>query len=66
MRSVDKSTENFYVALEPLISSPDPRVQTYMIGDFNINMLDHNISPPVENVINEIISKNLPIIKCST
>ena len=33
------------------------------MGDFNINLLDHNLSPPVENFINQMISKNfLPII----
>ena len=33
------------------------------MGDFNINLLDHNFSPPVENFINQMISKNfLPII----
>ena len=62
-RSVDISTEKFSVALEPLISSLDPRVKTYTMGDFNINLLDHNLSPPVENFINQMISKNfLPII----
>ena len=62
-RSVDISTEKFSVALEPLISALDPRVKTYIMGDFNINLLDHNFSPPVENFINQIISKNfLPII----
>ena len=47
-RSVDISTEKFSVALEPLISSLDPRVKTYIMCDFNINLLDHNLSPPVE------------------
>ena len=27
------------------------------MGDFNINLLDHNLSPPVENFINQMISK---------
>ena len=65
MHSVHKSTDNFSVALEPLISALDPRVKTYIMGDFNINMLDHNLSPPVEIVINQnlLISKTfLPII----
>ena len=53
--SVDIRTDNFSVALEPLISSLDPRVKTYIIGDFNINLLDHNLSPPVENFINQMI-----------
>ena len=61
------STENFSVALEPLISSLDPRVKTYIMGDFNINLLDHNRSPPVENFINQMISKIfLPIINRPT
>ena len=46
-RSVDISTEKFSVALEPLISSLDPRVKTYIMGDFHIYLLDHNLSPPV-------------------
>ena len=50
-RSVDISTENFSVALEPLISSLDPRVKIYIMGDFNINLLDHKLSPPVVNSI---------------
>ena len=65
--SVDISTENFSVALEPLISSLDPRVKTYIMGDLIINLLDHNLSPPVENFINQMISKNfLPIINRPT
>ena len=64
---VDISAENFSVALEPLISSLDPRVETYIMGDFNINLLDHDLSPPVENFINQMISKNfLPIINRPT
>ena len=55
MCSVDISTENFSVVLEPLISSLDPLVKTYIMGDFNINLLDHNLSPPVENFINQMI-----------
>ena len=66
-RSVDISIENFSVALEPLISSLDPRVKTYIMGDFNINLFDHNLSPPVENFINQMISKYfLPIINRPT
>ena len=66
-RSVDISTENFSVALESLISSLAPRVKTYMMGDFNINLLDHNLSPPVEYFINQMISKNfLPTINRPT
>ena len=66
-RSIDISTEKFSVALEPLISSLDPCVKIYIMGDFNINLLDHNLSPPVKNFINQMISKNfLPIINRST
>ena len=36
-RSVDISTEKVSVAMEPLISSLDPHVKTYIMGDFNIN-----------------------------
>ena len=61
------TSEKFSVALEPLISSFDPRVKTYIMGDFNINLLDHNLSPPVKNFINQMISKNfLPIINRPT
>ena len=61
--SVDVSTENFSVTLEPLISSRDPCVKTHIMGDFNINLFDHSLSPPVKNFINQMISKNfLPII----
>ena len=31
-RSVDKSTEKLIFVLEPLISSLDPRVKTYIMG----------------------------------
>ena len=66
-RSVDISAEKFSVALEPLISTLEPRVKTYIIRDFNINLLDHKLSPPVENFINQMISKNfLPIINHPT
>ena len=37
------------------------------MGDFNINLLDHDLSPPVENFINQMISKYfLPIINRPT
>ena len=37
------------------------------MGDFNINLLDHNLSPPIQNFINQMISKNfLPIINRPT
>ena len=56
-RCVDISTDDFSVSLEPLISSLDPSVKTCKMGDFNINLLDNNLSPPVENVVNLIMSK---------
>ena len=66
-RSVDTSTEKISVALEPLISSLDPRVKTYIMGEFNINLLDHDLSPPVGRFINQMITKNfLPIINHPT
>ena len=55
-RCVDISTEIFSVALKPLISSLDQRIKTYIIGDFNIK-LHHNLSPPVKNFINQMVSK---------
>ena len=42
-RSVDISTENFYIAREEIISSHDPNIKTYILGDFNINLLDYFI-----------------------
>ena len=59
-RSVDTSTEFFfYFSLEDLISLLDRFVKTYM--------LDHNLSPPVKNFINQMISKNfLPTINRPT
>ena len=37
------------------------------MGDLNIKLLDHNLSPPVENFINQMISKNfLPIVNRPT
>ena len=46
-RSVDISTEKFSVALEALISFLDSLEKFYIMDDFNINLLDHNLSPPV-------------------
>ena len=46
-RSGDISTENFSIALEEIISSLDPNIKTYIMGDFNINLLDYSTSPPV-------------------
>ena len=62
-RSVDISTENFSIALEEIISSLDPNIKTYIMGDFNINLLPYSTSPPVENVLNLMISRNYyPVI----
>ena len=59
-RSVDKSRAGTFNSL-------DSRVKTYIMGDFNINLLDHNLSPPVKNFINQMISKIfLPIINRPT
>ena len=49
------STEKFSIAMEDLMSSLDPRVKTYIMGDFNINFWDHNLLPQVENFINQLI-----------
>ena len=57
-QSLDISTENFYTAIEEIISSLDPNSKTYIIGDFNINLLDYCTSPPVENFLNLMISRN--------
>ena len=46
-RSVDISTENFAIAPEEIISSLDPNIKTYIMGDFNINLLDYSTCPPV-------------------
>ena len=40
--SVDRSTEHFSVVLEPLISSLDPRVKTYIMGDFCWTTIFHH------------------------
>ena len=48
-RSVDISTENFSVALEEIISSLYPNIKTYIMGDFNINLLDYSNSPQIKN-----------------
>ena len=62
-RSVDISIENFSIALEEIISSLDPNIKTYIIGDFNINLLGYSTSPLVENVLNLMISRNYyPVI----
>ena len=65
-RCVDISTKKNSVALKPLIASLDLRIKTYIIGDFNIN-LDHNLSPPVKNFINQMVSKKFfPMINRPT
>ena len=62
-RSVDISTENFSIALEEIISSRDPNIKTYIMGDFNINLLDYSTSPPVIFFLNLMISSNYyPVI----
>ena len=59
-RSFDISTENFSVAREPLISSLDPLVKTYIMGDFTFFTTSRTF-------INQMISKNfLPIINRPT
>ena len=66
-RSVEISKEHFSVVLEPLISSPDPRVKTSIVSDFNINLVNYNLSPSDQNFINQMISKNfVPIINLPT
>ena len=60
---MDISTENCSVVLEEIISSLDPNIKTYIMGDFNINLLDHSTSLPVENFLNLMISCNYyPVI----
>ena len=61
-RSVDISTENFSIALEEIISSLYPNIKTYIMGDFNINLLDYSTSPPVENFLNLISRNYYPVI----
>ena len=34
-RCADISTENFFIALEEIISSLDPNIKTYIMVDFN-------------------------------
>ena len=47
-RSVDINTEHLSIALKEIISSLDPNINTYIIGDFNINLLDYSTSQPIE------------------
>ena len=62
-RSVDISTENFSIALEEIISSLDENIKTYIMGDFNIHLLNYITPPPVENFLNLMISRNYyPVI----
>ena len=66
-RGVDTSTENFSIALEEIISSLDPNIKTYIMGDFNINLVDYSTSPPVEIFLNLMISRNYyPVMKRPT
>ena len=60
-------TENFSIALEEKISSQDPNINTYIVGDFNINLLDNSPSPPIEIFLNLMISRNFyPVISRPT
>ena len=52
--SVHINVENFTIALETIIFSLDPNNKTYIVGDFNINLLYYNNSAPIENFINPI------------
>ena len=62
-RSVDINTEHFSIVLEEIVSSLDPNTKTYIIGDFNINILDYSTSPSIENFVNLMISRNFyPVI----
>ena len=61
-RSVEISTENFSVALEEIISSLDPNIKTYIMGDCNINLLDYSTSPPLENFLDLMISSNYYLV----
>ena len=64
--SVDISTKNFSIALEEIISSLDPNIKTYIMGDSNLNLLDYSTSP-VENFLNLMISSNYyPVISRPT
>ena len=65
-RSVEISTENFYIALEEIISSLHPNIKTYIMGNFNINLLDYSTSPPVEIFLNLISRYYYPVITCPT
>ena len=56
------STENFSIALEEIISSLDPNIKTYIMGGFNINLLDYSTSPPVDNFFNVISRNYYPVI----
>ena len=57
-RSVGISTENFSIALEEIISSFNPNIKTYIMGDHNINLLDYSTSLPVKFFFNLMISHN--------
>ena len=62
-RSVEISTENFFIASEEIIFSLGPNIKNKIMGDFNINLLDYITSPPVGNFLNLMISRNYyPVI----
>ena len=50
------NVENFSIALETIISSHDPNNKTYIMGNFNMNLLDYYNSAPIENFQNQMIS----------
>ena len=54
--SLDINVENFTITLETIISSLNPNYKTYIMGDFNINLLDYN-SVRIEKFSNQIISR---------
>ena len=62
-RIVDIITENFALVLEEIIFSHDLNIKTYVMGDFNINLLDYSTSQPVEIYLNLISCNNCcPVI----
>ena len=61
-RSVDINTENFSTTLVEIISFLDPNIKTYIMGDCTINLLDYSTSPPVENVLNLMISRSFYLV----
>ena len=45
--SVDINVDNFTITLETIIFLLDPNNKTYIIKDFNINVIDYNNSVPL-------------------